>query len=231
MELLIILAVVAAIWFVVSGSYKTKLQDPETLRPSEIEESIVELKKKILKTSAYEAEAEYQRLYRRLKDLMGQVLARHQHFVLDVEASGSLPDGFFIARTHHDSDGMRYTTYSLPHDLDPSKYPPALLIYGCFFLWHGGQAKGVGSVDSNPQLMLRILDYLADERNFAPAVFMKGMVRKYGRQVYSECFPDEARRLLEQAQAAGVGSAALELQHLTRYNELAGVKSVQLGEH
>ena len=56
MELLIIAAVAVVLWFVVSGSYKTKLQDPQTLRPAEIEDSIIELKKSILITSAYTAE-------------------------------------------------------------------------------------------------------------------------------------------------------------------------------
>ena len=79
MEFIAILALVAVVWFIVSGSYKTKLQDPQTLRSNEIEDSIIELKKKILVTSAYEAEAEYERLYKRLNSLMAQVLARHQH--------------------------------------------------------------------------------------------------------------------------------------------------------
>lgn len=71
MEFIVILVVAAVIWFVLSGSYKTKLQDPQTLRPNEIEDSIIELKKRILATSAYEAEAEYKRLYIRLNALMG----------------------------------------------------------------------------------------------------------------------------------------------------------------
>ena len=48
MEFIVVALVVAAIWFVVSGNYKIKIQDPQTLRPDEIEDSIVELKKKIL---------------------------------------------------------------------------------------------------------------------------------------------------------------------------------------
>ena len=230
MEIILILAAVAVVWFVVSGSYKTKMQDPETLRPNELEDSVIELKKKILVTCAYEAETEYESLYRRLNSLMGQVLARHQHFVLDVEAAGSIPFDFFRPGLHHNSDGMQYTTYSIAPDLDITKYPPEILIYACLFLWHGGQAKNLGSVDSNPKLMMRILDFLVDERKYGPALFLKGMVYKYGVKVYSTCFPSEAKQLLEQAKVAGVGSAAIELQHLAKYDQLAGIKSVQLGE-
>lgn len=230
MEFIVILVVAAIIWFVLSGSYKTKLQDPQTLRPNEIEDSIIELKKRILATSAYEAEAEYKRLYIRLNALMGQVLARHQHFVLDVEAAGSIPFGFFKPGRHHDASGMQYTTYSVAYDLDPSEYSPTLLIYACFFLWYGGQAKGIGIVDSNQKIMMKILDFLVDEKKYGPAIFMKGMVRKYGLKVYAECFPMEARLLLEQAKEAGVGSAAIELENIAKYSQLAGIKSVQLGE-
>ena len=59
---------------------------------------------------------------------------------------------------------------------------------------------------------------------------MKGMVRKYGLKVYSECFPIEAKELLEMAKKAGVGTAVLELEYLYKYNQLSGMKSIQLGE-
>ena len=230
MEVVLVVVLAAVLWFVLSGNYKTKLQDPQTLRPAEIEDSIIELKKKILVTSAYTAEAEYQRLYRRLSALMAQVLERHQHFVLDVEAKGPPPLGLFRSSQHHDSSGMSYTTYAAPYDLNPSNYDSGLLIYTCFFLWQGGQAKDVGNIESNPKLMLKILDFLIDEKNYAPAIFMKGMVRKYGLKVYSECFPTEARDLLEKAQKAGVGSAAVELERISSFSQLAGIKSVQIGE-
>lgn len=230
MELLLVVVVAAVLWFVLSGAYKAKMQDPATLRPIEIEDSIIELKQKILVTCPYTAEAEYQRLYRRLTALMAKILERHQHFVLDVEAKKSVPFGFFQPQNHHDSDGMSYTTYAAHHGLDPADYNASFLIYACFFLWQGGQAKDVGVVESNPTLMLKILDYLIDEKNYGPALFLKGMIRKYGLNVYSQSFPSEARELLEKAQQSGVGAAAIELSHLAKYSQLEDIKSVQLGE-
>ena len=230
MELIVIAFVIAAVWFFTSVNYKTKIQDPETLRPNEIEDSFIELKQKILVTSAYEMETEYQRLHKRLCALMGEVLSRHIHFVLDVEASGSVPLTFFQQEHHYDADGMKYTTYSISHDIDPSNYSPALLIYACFFIWQGGQAKGFGIINSNPKIMMKILDFLIIEKKYGPALLMKGMVRKYGLKVYSECFPIEAKELLEMAKKAGVGTAVLELEYLYKYNQLSGMKSIQLGE-
>ena len=55
-----------------------------------------------------------------------------------------------------------------------------------FFYGKGGRQKNVGPVDSDPELMLRILDFLIDQKDFGPAIFLKGMVRKYGLKVYSQ---------------------------------------------
>ena len=229
MTYIIIAALLFVLWYVFSGSYKVKMQDPATLRPNEIEDSIIELKKKILVTSAYKAEAEYQRLYSRLNVLMGQVLERHKHFVLHVEAKGVPSYGFFISRTHHDENGVRYNTYALPSDLDPTRFDPNLLIYACFFIWHGGQAKDVGSIEADPKLMLRIVEYLINEKSFGPAIFMKGMIKKYGLKIYSQCYPSEARQLFEKASLAGVGSATIELTNLGKFTSLEGMESIQLG--
>jgi hypothetical protein len=230
MELVVIAAIGALLWLILSGTYKTRLQNPLTLAPSDLEESIIELKKKILVTCAYKAEAEYSRLYRRLTVLTGQVLERHEHFVLDVEAKKAVPVGFFSSGNHRDSNGMNYSTQYIPSDLNPSNYASDLLIYASFFLWHGGEAKTYGSIDANPKLMMEILDFLIEDRSYGPAIFMKGLVRKYGLNVQSQCFPTEATQLLMRAQEAGIGSAAIELQYISKYAELEGIASVQLGE-
>jgi len=228
--IIFIIVALAAIWFIASGNYKTKVQDPQTMRSSEVEDSIVELKKKILITCAYEKEAEYKRLYYRLNSLMEQVLNRHRHFVLDVEAAKLATDGLFQQERYHDSSGMACPTYSVAQHIDLSAFPPATLVYVCFFLWHGGQVRNIGNIDSNPEFMMKIIEFLIRDNGYGPAIFMKGMVRKYGIKVYSECFPIEAKQLLERAREAGVGSAAIELEHLPKYSELAGIKSTQLGE-
>lgn len=222
--------VIGVLWFVLSGRYRTQVQDARTLKPEQLEDSIIELKKKILVTSAYNAKSKYQRLYYRLKELMVCVLERHKHYVLDFEASGGPQRGQFQPYQYHDADGMTFTAHGVPHNIDPSRHDPKFLIYTCFFLWQGGQAKDIGEVDANPDLMLKILNYLIEEKNYGPAIFFKGMVMKYGMRVYSECFPEEARQLLLRSQVAGVGAAAVELAQIDKYHELKGIKSIQIGE-
>lgn len=224
MVIIITTAIVGGLLFLVfSEGYKTKMQDPATLRSEEIEDSIIKLKMKILKTSSLTAETEYKKLYCRLCALMEQVLERHKHYVLDVEAKGIPSYGFFLPHKNFDEYGMANTTHRLPNDFKPEQFPPELLIYACFFLWHGGHAKNVGAIDYNPDLMIKILDYLIDKNNYGPAIFMKGLVRKYGLNADSECFPSDARKFLEMAKQAGVGSAAVELEHLWKYEQLEGI--------
>ena len=74
--------------------------------------------------------------------------------------------------------------------------------------------------------MLRILDYLVTERDYAPALFYKGMVMKYGEKVYSDTNSSSARELLEMAQQKGVGAAAMELTHLAKFAQLDAIKSI-----
>ena len=56
------------------------------------------------------------------------------------------------------------------------------------------------------------------------------MIKKYGKKVYSECYPEEARKLFIKSQSVGVGAAAIELAQLDKYRQLEGIKSVHLGE-
>src|SRR3989304_2089351 len=227
METLIIFALIgAAVWFFLTGIYKTNVKDPETLRDTELEDAFIELKKKILVTSAYEQEQAYQRLYYRINAVMGQIIERHKHFVLDVEAKGVDTNRFFVRREHHDADGMLYYEYKVPNNLEFRSVQPDVLLYLCFFLYLGGQAKNVGTVESDPQLMLKILDYLIGEREYPAASFFKGLVMKYGTKVYEASKPGEARALFEFAQQKGVGAAAIELQQLGKYAQLDSTKSV-----
>ena len=234
MDFIIILALVAVALFVISGGYKSRLQDPETLRPNEIENIIVSLKKKILTTSALENRLKYEQLYNRLHNLMCQILIRHQHFVLNVEneieASGTSPYKLFYKKEFPNAHGTKETIYIVPSDLDFSEFPSDLLLYACFLLWHGGNIKRLGLINSNPETMAKILDFLISKRNYGPAIFMRGMVYKYGLRVYSECFPNEARKYLENAKDSGVGSATIELENLKQFIQLTGIKSVALGE-
>ena len=230
MGTLFVIAILGAVaWFFVSGAYKTSVKDPETLRGVELEDAFVELKKKILVTSVYKQEKAYERLYNRLEVLLVQIVERHRHFTLDVEAKSTDLSHLFLRREHHDASGMQHYLYHARHDLNMNAQQPEVLLYLCFFLWLGGRAKGIGEIWADPDQMLKILDHLIDERSFPPAMFFKGMVLKYGTKVYGPSNHSAARRLLEAAQSHGVGAAAIELRQLSKYAQLDDIKSVHIG--
>lgn len=232
MEALIVVAiVVAAAWFFLSGTYRTSFKDPETLRETELEDTFIELKKKILVTSAYDQEQAYQRAFNRINAVLGQILERHRHFVLDVEAKSANLNRLFVRREHHDANGMGYYEFSVPYDLSMTDMQSDVLLYLCFFLWHGGRVKDIGMIESDPRLMLKILDHLIEARRYSAASFFKGLVLKYGVNVYDPSKHAEARSLLELASKNGVGAAAIELEQIGKYAQLDGIKSVHFSRH
>ena len=218
MQILFIIAVIGVIaWFFPSGTYTTKVKDAESLTDDELEDAYIEIKKQILVTSAFEKQDAYDRLYYRMKAVLGEIVGRHKHFVLDVEAKASLSRyRTFVRTVHHDMNGTPYQENAVRRDLDLQAISPDELLYLCFFLYLGGQAKGVGSIESDPELMLKILDHLIG-RDYPAAYFFKGLVMKYGIKVNVVAVPDIARQLLELAQRKGVGAASIELQQLEKY--------------
>jgi len=221
----VVLGVVAIL---LSGYFKSHVQSPASLRDEDLEESFIELKKQILVTSAYEAESTYKRLYARIEAILGRILERHRHFVLDVEAAKDrLPTwNLFQDEQHHTSEGMQYTTYAVRRDILRKQLSPEVLLYLCFFLYIGGTVKNVGQVNQDAGLMLQILDHLITEKNYMPALFLKGLVMKYGVKVYKPPQISEAQELLDTAAKNGVGAATIELQRLHKFRELEGIKTV-----
>lgn len=227
--ILIVSAIGFVIWLFASGTFQNSFQSTETMSQEALSNAFIEIKKKILVTSAYEKEQEYNRLYIRAHDLMEKIMKRHERYILDFEAKYKNDRFTFQQYSYFDQSGLTRSSNRLPHDVEPSNYSDEQLIYWCIFLWHGGSIKGVGEIDANPKLMQKILKFLI-EKNNADAIFLKGMTLKYGATVYSESFPHEAKKILEQAHAKGVGAAALELRDIEKFNQLNGIKSVQFGE-
>ena len=196
---------------------KKHVQSPSSLSQDEWEHFYAELKKHILETSVYTQETKYNHLYHRLDNLLSQILGRHQHIILDVDAKydrAKIMD-LFVQREHHSSDGLPYNLLHGRSDLSMDRTAPDLLLFLCFFLYQGGRIQGIGEVSMNPELMIKILNGLIIEKTYAPAMFLKGLVLKYGVKIQSPPELDEAENLLEMARNNGVGAATLELQGLT----------------
>jgi len=226
--ILIIAAIGFAIWFFASGTFQKSFQNTETMSQEALSSAFIEIKKKILVTSAYDKELEYKRLYIRAHDLMAKIIKCHERYILDFEAKHNNDRFASQQYNYFDASGLTKASSRIPHDIEPSNYSDEQLIYWCIFLWQGGSIKNVGEIDADPKLMLKILAYLIDKNN-ADAMFLKGMTLKYGATVYSESFPRDAKKMLEAAHGRGVGAAALELRDIDKYMQLDGIKSVQLG--
>lgn len=222
------LVIVVAIcgWVLLSGDPTASVKKAGGIREDELEDAYIELKKKILVTNVYDNESEYQRIYRSMKELLGKIIARHSHFILEAEAAGHKASRVLMPREGRDSSGMPTSTYVVPYNTDPATVEPALLLYLCFFLYQGGQIRALGRVDRDERQMMRFLDYLVVTKEYPPALFFKGLVLKYGCEVYQAVHPSEARYLLEAAKAKGVGAATIELLQLHKYAGFEGIKAV-----
>ena len=226
MEMLLIGIVIAGLaWLFLSGTYKKLVKNPADIREEDLEDLYIDLKKKILATSPYEREQEYERLYYRMKALLGRILERHNHFILDAEARGAQASRVLMPRESRDSSGIPMTSYIVPYDCYLESVEPNLALYLCFFLYQGGQVRSLGRVDRDPDKMMKLLDHLI-AIDYAPAFFLKGLVLKYGIDVYYPSKEDEARNLLEKALQKGVGAASIELLQLHKYSALTDIRSV-----
>ena len=226
MEIILILAAVGLAWYFLSGTHASMHRNPATLPEGDLEDVFIEVKRKVLGTSPYTSEKAYEAAYWRLRSLLAQILARHQHYVLDVEAKKPSLVGLLSMKTHHTAEGMSYTGISISSNIPFASTASEVLLYLAFYLWNGGQAGAHGPIEADPKKLKVILDYLIEERNYAPAKFLKGMAMKYGLQPFERGDLAQARKLLEAARAEGIGAAEIELRHLDKHRILESVPSV-----
>lgn len=200
------------------------------MSPKDQEEAYVELKRSILVTSAYDQETKYQQIYGRMKALIRTILKRHAHFVLDPIASGALSRLSFTSTNlgaQYPGDRGSAHLY-LPVGAEKSMSNEAVLA-AAMLLWHGNYfTNELGEMYTDPKSAKRLVNYLVEVRDYAPALLLKGMMAKYGDEVYTEVRLQEAKETLSAAKARGVGSAGLELEGIAAFAILEGIKSVHL---
>ncbi|ATG92565.1 hypothetical protein [Methylomonas koyamae] len=218
--------------FFIHEYYKTYKINPEQLSDNEIEDIFIKLKKNILAANHAKQEELYNRINDRLHELIGQILSRHQHFVLDVEAKY----GYTYIRFNNYNllneikprplDFQSGSYFVVSSNIDLKNVEEDILLYLCFFLYVGGVMKNIGPIMPDTVLMNKILDFLIKDRNFYPAIFLKGLVMKYGVTVDGPSFSKEAKTLLELANHNGIGSAAIELNNIHKYLQLDDMRTV-----
>ena len=184
------------------------IQDPATLTEQELEPEFVNLKNKILITNVYTESEKHRKLYDGIGIILARLLTRHERYTLDIE---SQPGSYYeISKLFH--SGFMPNTLSPTKIEDKSGVANEYLFYASFFAYLGGVARNIGMIYPDPEYAIVLLDYLILERNYSPAIFLKGFIYKYG--VRREDVPNlsEAKELLIAADNKGIGGATIELR-------------------
>jgi hypothetical protein len=229
-ELAIVILGSCAVFFLIFGKVSSAGKEArlrETPAERDLEDSFIELKAKAFAPEARDDELAYQRLLYRINAVLRQIVERHMRFVFDVEANTpNVRHALRLGESDGAADAGPFRN-ALLRDLDIEFIDPEVLVYLCYSLYLGGNVKDVGKVQSDPELMLRILDPLVGERGYPPAQFFKGLVMKYGVSPDLPGDLAEARRLLRKAERNGFGPAGIELTHLSKHAPLRGIGNGQ----
>lgn len=228
MEAVLLLIILGVGGYFLFGNFKVNARDPETLTKQDSEAVWVEIKGKILQTSPYTHEDQYNKLYKRARDLLGALIDRHRHFIDDFQANQQQFSnvGSYLTEINgqiHEGRERRVTS-----NLSLENIPSDLLFFLCIISYNGALLKDYGLVSYNKWFVNRGVEFLISQRKYAPAIFLKGFVFKYGYDVFDTPNLVEARPLFEKAAQLGVGASLLELEHLDLHENLKSIKTVHM---
>jgi hypothetical protein len=192
--------------------------------PNDLDDTFVKLKAEALTTDARVDELDYRHLLYRIDGLVGQFMERHMHLVLGAEVrTPDMRRALGIEASSETASPGGLDLSALRH-AELGSCAPDVLVYLCFQLYLGGNVKDIGRVQSDPELMLRILQHLVVERDHPPAKFFMGCVMKYGPRADLPGDAVQAGKLLREARREGVGAAEIELRQLRKYAKLRGLQ-------
>ena len=226
MELLIVflLGVGIAAWYFSDQRSQSEKANAEG---ADIEKNWVALKHRILTTSAYKEEATYQLLYWRARSLLAEFLQRHKSSLAGIEHPESYKKIKELLLPFPPSDRTTSSVFvndKLPfHDLSSEE-----ILFLAYYAYNGGEAGTLGRIEKNKFFCNRAIEYLINERRFGGASFLKGLIFKYGVEVYLPPNLEEAGFLLASAARSGFPSAANEEAELWKHSQLRDVKSVHI---
>jgi len=202
--------------------FKSHIQDPHKLREDDLEPTFVDLKNKILRENVYSDT--HKKLCTRVEIILGRILTRHERYTVEVE---SREDPWKITSlfVEIERESWERKLYRPNKELHLPSTKTELLFFLAFFAYYGGIVKNVGLVRSDPLFAVQVIDHLIHEHQYEPAMFLKGLMYKYG--LWPEAAPKlaEARTLLTEAASNGVGGAVIELRQFDvheRLNRYAG---------
>ena len=193
--------------------FKKNFSDPETLKDSELEPLFIELKGDILSLLCFNPKHidEQKRLSNRYNAVLSRILTRHERYFVEIEAQ---IDTWEISRICKDNNTVSWQSsfYRANKDTEFSSINTELLFYICWFSYLGGAIKDFGYLQANPYYSVDALDFLINDRNYLPAIFLKGLILKYGLRPDHNPDLEESKRLLSNSAEKGIGGAIIELR-------------------
>lgn len=184
------------------------LWNSSALSDYHLEEIWVDFKSSLLATSADAKGTNYPSLYDRCKNILLTVIDRHKHLILDAEARLDI-------WTCINGSVIRTVTIG-PQNVAIEALPGLILL-----AYTGGRTKtSAGEFLSNPRWVPEAIDYLINEKKAPIGLFLKGLVLKYGIELYLPPNIEAAEQFLTAALSHGIGSSRIELQHIGLHKAL-----------
>lgn len=185
---------------------------------SDIEPRLIKSRAIAIGTSAYDESDKYEKAYWACKDLMRHVLERHKGYI----------DLVLLDQKEMLSRALKKSTTDGEYEIEVSGFQALnddLLMALALVAFQGWAVPEFGKIQREITVCATYTDYLLNSRGFRKANLIKGLVHKYGADVY--CRPDveKAKDYLLLAIDAGAISAGREMRHVDMHKQLESLDS------
>lgn len=195
------------------------LRSPAALTDEQLERTWLDFKAKLMQTSSYKNENTYSTIYSTCRNLLSGIVHRHRHILLTAEAKEPL----YLYVRHYRNSGIQ-----MVESTNLNSIPTEVLAGLVLLAYQGGRTNTVlEEVVPNPHFVIDGISCLIHEKKDPIGLFLKGLVLKYGIQLFLPPHLDTAEKSLLSAKAEGVGSATIELAYLRlHHNKLDHIRCI-----
>jgi hypothetical protein len=194
---------------VLSSMINGWFRSPAALSDEQLEDTWLDFKAKLLQTSPHENEKTYSTTYSTCTNLLTGIVHRHRHILLTAEARSP-----FYNYVREYKNGIRTVESAMPNNI------PTEVLSGLVLLaYRGGRtATTCDDVLPNATFVINGISCLIHEKKDPLGLFLKGLVLKYGIQLFLHPNLQAAEKYLSSAKSEGVGAATIELAYLGRHH-------------
>lgn len=193
-----------------------------------LEDSWVNTKAKILITSPYKNSKEYSSLYYQSQNILQKIIFRHEYLILEAESISSFKQYIDNDLIDGDDHGIRMVGQSIIGQGNFETIQSEVLVGLIILAYIGGSTRtSGGTVIQSPNFVISATDYLLYKKKLPIALFIKGLVLKYGLSYFSPPNILGAKKFLTAAESCGLESATVELKYLDHhYRRLSHIKTI-----